>query len=61
MFAIIFEKAQKVLMQKQPSIGFFKKGVLRNFAKFKRKHLCRNLFFDKVKLCRSAVSLKARL
>ena len=26
-------------MQKQPSEGFFKKGVMRNFAKFTRKHL----------------------
>ena len=31
-------------MQKQPSEGFFKKGVLRNFAEFTRKHLCRNPF-----------------
>ena len=35
-------------MQKQPSEGFFNKGVMRNFAKFTRKHLCRNLFFDKL-------------
>ena len=32
-------------MQKQPSEGFFKKCVVRNFAEFKRKHLCRNPFF----------------
>ena len=25
-----------------------KKGVLRNFAKFKGKHLCQRLFFNKV-------------
>ena len=25
-----------------------KKGVLRNFAKFKGKHLCQSLFFNKV-------------
>ena len=25
-----------------------KKGVLRNFAKFKEKHLCQSFFFDKV-------------
>ena len=30
---------------------------MRNFAEFTRKHLCWNLFFDKVKLCRSAASL----
>ena len=27
---------------------FFKKGVLRNFAKFIGKHLCQSLFFNKV-------------
>ena len=27
---------------------FCKKGVLRNFIKFTRKHLCQSLFFDKV-------------
>ena len=27
---------------------FHKKGVLRNFAKFTRKHLCQSLFFNKV-------------
>ena len=31
-------------MQKQPFEGFFKKGVMRNFAEFTRKHLQRNLF-----------------
>ena len=30
---------------KQPSEGFFKKDVLRNFAKFTRKYLRQNLFF----------------
>ena len=35
--------------QKQPPKMFYiKKGVLRNFAKFKGKHLCQILFFDKV-------------
>ena len=32
-------------MQKQPSEGFFKKGVMRNFAEFTRKHLYRNPFW----------------
>ena len=27
---------------------FFKKGVLRNFAKFTGKHLCQRLFINKV-------------
>ena len=34
--------------QKQPPEVFFKKSVLRNFAKFKGKHLCQSLFFNKV-------------
>ena len=34
---------------------------MRNFAEFTRKHLCLNLFFDKVKLCRFSASLKTRL
>ena len=42
-------------------LRFFKAGVMRNFAELISKHLCRNLFFDKVKLCRSAASLKTRL
>ena len=37
------------------------KSVMRNFAEFTRKHLCGNLFFDKVKLCKSATSLKKHL
>ena len=45
-------------MQKQPSKGFFKESVMRNFAEFTRKHLSRNLFFDKVKFCRCSTSLK---
>ena len=39
-------------MQKQPSEGFFKDGVMRNFDKVN---------FDKVKLYRSVTSLKASL
>ena len=35
-----------------------KKSVLRNFAKFTRKHLCHSLFFNKV---RPAPLLKKRL
>ena len=48
-------------MRKQLSKGFFIKSVMRNFAEFTRKYLCRNLFFDKVKLCMSATSLKKSL
>ena len=45
----LFLKTRKVFVQKQPSKGFLEKGAMRNFS-----------FFDKVKLCRSAASVKAR-
>ena len=34
--------------QKQPPVVFFKKRCSQNFAKFAGKHLCQNLFFNKV-------------
>ena len=34
--------------QKQPLEAFYKKGVLKNFAKFTGKYLCQSLFFNKV-------------
>ena len=37
------------------------KGVLRNFVKFTGKHLCQNLFFNKVAGLRPATLLKKRL
>ena len=40
---------------------FFKKGVLRNFAKFTGKHLYQSLFFNKLEGIKSASSLKKRL
>ena len=48
-------------MRKQLPEGFFIESVMTNFAEFTRKYLCRNLFFDKVKLYRSATSIKASL
>ena len=48
-------------MKKQPSKGFFQESVMRNFAGFTRKQLFSNLFFDKLKLCRSSTSLKTSL
>ena len=33
--------------QKQPTEMSYKKGVLKNFAKFIRKHLRKTLFFNK--------------
>ena len=35
-------------IQKQPPEVFYKKGVLENFVKFTRKHLCQSFFFNKV-------------
>ena len=40
---------------------FFKKGVLRNFAKFTGKHLCYRLFFNKVVGLKPATLLKKRV
>ena len=40
---------------------FFKEDALRNFAKFKRKHLCQSLFFNKVAGLRPVTLLKKRL
>ena len=40
---------------------FYKKGALRNFAKFTGKHLCQSLFFNKVAGLRPATLLKKRL
>ena len=36
--------------QKQPLELFYEKSILRNFAKFSRKHLCHSLFFNKTLL-----------
>ena len=40
---------------------FFRKGGLRNFAKFTEKHMCYSLFFNKVAGLRPATLLKKRL
>ena len=67
---IVFEKSKgswwdskqnECLCKSSCPKGFFKKSVVIKFAEFTRKHLRRNLFFDKVKLCRSATSLKTSL
>ena len=34
-----------IQIEKQPPEIFYKKGVLTNFIKFTRKHLCQSLFF----------------
>ena len=35
-------------MQKQPSNGFFKKGLIRNFVEFTSKHVPESLFLIKL-------------
>ena len=52
-----WRKYQKQPLQKQPPEMFCKKGVLRNFSKFTRKHLCQRLFFNKVPIVRHATLL----
>ena len=47
--------------QKLPPEVFYKKGVLRKFAKFTGKPLCRSLFFSKVAGLKLATLLKKRL
>ena len=48
-------------IQKQPPEVFYKKGVIRNVAKFTGKHLCQSLSFNKVAALRPASLLKKRL
>ena len=45
-------KIKNKAIQRQPPEAFFKKGVLRNFAKFTGKHLWQSLFFNKVAVLR---------
>ena len=47
--------------QNKPPEVFCKTGVLRNFAKFRGKHLCQSLFFKTVASLRPAALLKMRL
>ena len=42
-----WEKSRKSYSQKQLPDVFYKKGVLKNFAKFIGKHLCQSLFFNR--------------
>ena len=44
--------------EKWPNICLFKKGVIRNFAKFTGKHLCHSLFFEPVPESHPATLLK---
>ena len=44
---IQLNKYIKVTLRSRPNV-FCQKGLLRNFSKFTRNHLCRSLFFNKV-------------
>ena len=47
----LIKKIRSTFMRTLPDIfqkEFCKKGVVRNLAKFTGKHLCKNLFFNKV-------------
>ena len=50
---IIFEKMKGVYIEATTHRGSFKK-VLLEISQNSQENMCRNLFFDKVKLCRSA-------
>ena len=47
-YILSFDFSHWLSLQKQPPEVFCKKSVIRNFAKFTRKHLCQSLFFNKV-------------
>ena len=53
--------SQQTHLQKQPQVVFYKKGVVRNFAKFTRKHLCQSLSFNRVADLRPGSLFKKRL
>ena len=45
-------------LQKKSSGGVLSKDVLKNFANFTEKHLCGNLFFNKVAVLRACNFIK---
>ena len=59
-FYSIFLNLDSLMRSSRPEV-FYKKGVLRNFAKYTGKQLCQSLFFNKVADLRLATLLKKRL
>ena len=55
------KRTKYVKTQKQPPEVYHKESVLRNFTKFIGKHLCNNLFFNKVLALRPVILLKKTL
>ena len=43
---ILLHFIMNVILKKQPLEVLYKKGLLKNFVKFKGKHLCQGLFFN---------------
>ena len=60
MIEIFWRKQLTAFRSSHPEV-FGKKGVLRNFTKFTGKHLCQNLFFNKVAGLSPATLFKKRL
>ena len=50
-----------ILDRRSRSLIFHKIGVVENFAKFAGKHLCKNLFLNKIAGFQPATTLKKRL
>ena len=59
-FYSIFLNLDSLMRSSRPEV-FYKKGVLRNFAKYTGKQLCQSLFFNKVADLSLATLLKKRL
>ena len=53
-----FHEEDNDVIRSSRSLMFFKIGVLKNFAIFKRKHLCRSFFLRKLRAWRHATLLK---
>ena len=47
----IYFPSSQYLLQKQPPEVSLKRCVLKNYAKFTRKYLCKSFFFNKVEGC----------
>ena len=56
----VLKTLRAVYRSSRPEV-FSKKGVLKNFTKFTGKHLCQNLFFNRVAGLRPVTLLKKRL
>ena len=60
LYFLLIISPQPPIFRSSPPEMFCKKGVLKNIAKFTGKHLCQNLFLNKIAGLRPATSLKKR-